>query len=152
MTKTRRRREIMLVASFGLSRVRDRQVHRFGGLDQDGGNGVFRCALGTGMTAHAYALLAAAHPEPAVFTLQGLSRLIQQFELQWLVGRDVKEEGTVLFYRRTAQQSLLAARGLGVQADRGNRAIGKRELRRICIQAEDVRAVPIMQTGRVPVG
>jgi hypothetical protein len=89
----------MLVASFGVSRVRDRKVHRFGGLDQDCRNGVFGRALGTGMTAHAYALLAAAHPEPAVFALQNLARLVEQFELQRLVGWDMKKERTIFFYR-----------------------------------------------------
>jgi hypothetical protein len=57
------------------------------------------------VASHADALLAAAHPEISGFTLYTIACSIEQFELHWLLARNLNKEGTIALNRGGSEQS-----------------------------------------------
>ncbi len=119
-------------------RARARHVGRSRGLQQNHRHGILGRSFRARVASDARSLFAAAHPEPSSLPLQGFAGGIEQFDLQRLIGRDLKEKRSVAFHRRRPQP-LCGPRAIPrVESNRMDRSGSKLVFRRIGIEAKQI--------------
>src|ERR1035441_5158848 len=116
-----RSRFVTLVSSCSVLRACASHVGWSGRLQQDHRDRILRRGLRSGVAADAGTLFPAAHPEKSRLVLQSLARLVQQFDLQRLLGGDLDEEGSVAFDWGGTEQSRIARVISRIQPHRMNR-------------------------------